>query len=60
VGKAKTVNWQECTELLFRRGDVTLWLGEDVVIDWQRENNQSKVGAPYIYSNDTILSLLSM
>ncbi len=56
----KVTNWAEYNESLVRRGDVTLWLDEDVIIDWQHENDEPKVGAPYVYSDAAILSLLSM
>jgi hypothetical protein len=56
----KVINWKEYNESLVRRGDVTLWLEEDVIIDWQHENDQVKVGAPYVYSDQAIVCLLSL
>ena len=44
----KVTNWSEYNESLVRRGDVTLWLDEDMIIDWEHENNQKKVGAPFV------------
>lgn len=58
--KDRVSNWSEYNESLVRRGDVTLWLDEDLIIDWQHENDAPKVGAPYVYSDGAILSLLSM
>lgn len=53
-------NWSEYNESLVRRGDVTLWLEEDVLIDWEHENTEKKVGSPFIYSDQAILCLLSL
>ena len=58
--KCKVTNWPEYNESLVKRGDVTLWLEEDVILSWQHENSESKVGAPYTYSDEAILCLLSM
>ena len=60
VKKCKVTNWPEYNESLVKRGDVTLWLEEDVILSWQHENSESKVGAPYTYSNEAILCLLWM
>ena len=49
--KDRVSNWSEYNESLVRRGDVTLWLDEDLIIDWQHENDAPKVGAPYVYSD---------
>ncbi|QDS99597.1 IS5 family transposase [Adhaeretor mobilis] len=60
-GKAYEVkNWNEYNEALVRRGDVTLWLEEDVLIGWEHENLETKVGQPYIYSDAAIRCLLSL
>ncbi len=58
--KYEIKNWSEYNESLVRRGDVTLWLEDDVIIDWEHENSESKVGAPYTYSDQAILCLLSL
>jgi hypothetical protein len=58
--KDKVSNWKEYNESLVRRGDITLWLDEDVILDWSHENDQGKVGAPYTYSDQAILCLLSL
>lgn len=58
--QAKVTNWKEYNESLVQRGDFTLWLDEDVIIDWEHENNEPKIGAPFVYSDKAILSLLSL
>lgn len=61
TGKAyKVTNWKQYNESLVRRGDVTLWLDEDVVLGWEHENLASKVGRPFTYSDEAIRCLLSL
>lgn len=60
-GKSYQVtNWSKYNESLVQRGDFTLWLDEDVLIDWEHENSEPKVGAPFKYSDQAILCLLSL
>lgn len=56
----KIKNWSEYNESLVRRGDVTLWLEEDVIFDWEHENPEPKVGRPFLYSDQAIICLLSL
>ena len=56
---SRFTNWPAYNESLVKRGDVTLWLEEDVILSWQHENAEPKVGAPYTYSNEAIVCLLS-
>ncbi|TWT65158.1 Transposase DDE domain protein [Posidoniimonas polymericola] len=61
AGKAyKVTNWKEYNESLVRRGDVTLWLEEDVIIGWEHENAEKKVGRPFTYSEEAVRCLLSL
>jgi uncharacterized protein YggL (DUF469 family) len=53
-------NWKQYNESLVRRGDVPLWLEEDVIIGWEHENHETKVGSPYTYSDEAIRCLLSL
>ena len=39
---------------------MTLWLEEDVIIGWEHENLETKVGQPYTYSDEAIRCLLSL
>ena len=43
-----------------KRGDITLWLDEDVIVEWEHGNDAPKVGAPFTYSDQAILCLLSL
>lgn len=56
----KVNNWTEYNKSLVNRGDFTLWLDEDVLVDWEHGNDHPKVGRPYLYSDSAILSLLSL
>lgn len=61
TGKSyRTTNWKQYNESLVRRGDVTLWLEEDVILGWEHENLDSKVGRPFTYSDAAIRCLLSL
>lgn len=56
----QVTNWRQYNESLVCRGDVTLWLEEDVLLDWEHENSEPKVGSPFTYSDQAILCLLSL
>ena len=43
--QCRVINWKGHNESLVKRGDVTLWLEEDVIADWEHANSQPKVGA---------------
>jgi len=43
-----------------RRGDITLWLDEEVLQSWQHSNSTCKVGRPYLYSDLAIEALLTL
>jgi len=58
--KYEVKNWRDYNESLVQRGDITLWLDDDVIIDWEHMNSETKVGAPYRYSDQAILCLLSL
>jgi hypothetical protein len=54
----KVTNWRKYNESLVRRGDITFWFDEDVIDAWEHENDEPKVGRPYIYSDTAIECLL--
>ena len=45
---------------MVRRGDITLWLDDDVIENWEHANDEVKVGAPFIYSDTAIECLLML
>lgn len=56
----RVTNWKQYNESLVRRGDITLWLDEEVLHSWQHENATPKVGHPYLYSDVAIEALLTL
>ena len=54
----RITNWSHYNESLVRRGDITFWFDEAVLVAWQHENAESKVGRPFVYSDLAIESLL--
>jgi hypothetical protein len=56
----KITNWREYNESLVNRGDITFWFCEDVIENWQHENDRPKVGRPYIYSDTAIECMLML
>ena len=56
----RVTNWKEYNESLVRRGDVTLWLADDVLASWEHANSEVKVGRPFTYSDAAIECLLTL
>jgi len=55
----KIINWKEYNESLCRRGDLTIWIEEDLSDKWDYEGI-SQQGRPFIYSDDCIEFLLNL
>ena len=61
TGKSyRVTNWKQYNESLVRRGEVTLWLEDDVILGWEHENADPKVGRPFTYSDAAVRCLLSL
>lgn len=58
--KYKITNWASYNNALVKRGDVTLWIDEDVIYDWEHANDETKPGRPFIYSDKAITCVLSL
>ena len=56
----RVTNWKKYNESLVRRGDITLWLAEDVIAAWEHANGKVKVGRPFTYSDTAIECLLAL
>jgi len=56
----RVTNWKEYNESLVRRGDVTLWLADDVLASWEHANSEVKVGRPFTYSDAAIECSLTL
>lgn len=44
-------NWQEYNRALVSRGDVTLWINEEIVEKWYWDGVSVKAGSPRIYAD---------
>jgi len=53
-------NWQDYNRALVNRGDVTLWINEDVVEKWYWDGVSAKAGSPRIYADLAIECALSL
>lgn len=59
-GSYRVTNWRDYNESLVRRGDVTFWFDEDVLVTWEHDNAATKVGRPFTYSDRAIECLLAL
>jgi len=55
----KITNWRTYNESLVQRGDITFWFDEDVIDAWEHDNDESKVGRPFTYSDVAATCLLA-
>jgi hypothetical protein len=56
----KVTNWSDYNESLVQRGDVTFWFDEDVIDGWEHDNDKSKIGRPFTYSDMAVECLLTL
>lgn len=56
----KITNWRTYNESLVQRGDITFWFDEDVIDAWEHDNDESKVGRPFTYSDLAVTCLLAL
>ena len=55
--KYKLSNWSEYNEALKRRGDVEIWLCQEVIDDWLNENRTyNGTGTPNVYTHLAIIT----
>ena len=57
--KYKIHNWQSYERSLINRGDLTLWLSEDVIESWNSDLSQ-RMGRPKLYSDIAIETALTL
>ena len=57
--KYKVHNWRSYEQSLINRGDLTLWLSEDVIESWNSDQGQ-KLGRPKLYSDLAIETALTL
>ena len=50
-GKYKVINWSEYNQSLKDRGDITFWISDDAIQNWEIEDRSIKTrGRQYQYS----------
>ena len=47
-------NWREYNEALRLRGDITVWISEDVIEQWHPSAAEGRLGRPQLYSEQAI------
>ena len=57
--KYKIRNWPSYERSLINRGDLTLWLSEDVIQSWNSDLDQ-RMGRPKLYSDLAIETALTL
>ena len=57
--KYKIHNWRSYEQSLINRGDLTLWLSEDVIESWNSDLGQ-RMGRPKLYSDLAIETALTL
>ena len=57
--KHKIHNWRSYEQSLINRGDITLWLSEDVIQSWS-SNLDQRLGRPKLYSDLAIETVLTL
>jgi hypothetical protein len=57
--KYKIRNWRSYERSLINRGDLTLWLSEDVIQSWS-SNLDQRLGRPKLYSDRAIETALTL
>ena len=55
----KIQNWQDYERSLIQRGDLTIWLSEDVIQSWY-DDSLNQLGRPKFYSNVAIETALTL
>ena len=55
----KIQNWQEYERSLIQRGDLTIWLSEDVIQSWY-DDSLNQLGRPKLYSDVAIETVLTL
>ena len=57
--KYRVTNWSSYNKSLVNRGNITIWLSEEVIEDWYYQE-ESQVGGQYVYSDNCIECLVGI
>lgn len=58
MSRYKVRNWPEYTKSLTNRGNIFLWIHEDVAKTWKAKKDPRFIGAPQEYSDEAILCMM--
>lgn len=56
----RVTNWSDYNQALIRRGDISLWLDETVIDQWQRPQPTGRAGRPWSYSDVAVQCMLAL
>jgi hypothetical protein len=56
----KVINWSQYNKALVDRGNFMLWISEEVIEQWRHENKDLKVGRPFVYSDRSMETILTL
>lgn len=56
----QVTNWNEYNQALIERGDITLWLHQRVLDQWQAPHRTGRSGRPCLYSNLALQCMLAL
>lgn len=60
MSRYKVRNWPEYSKSLTNRGNIFLWIHEDVIKAWRAKKDPRFIGAPKEYSDDAILCMMTI
>lgn len=58
--KYRIKNWQQYNQSLINRGNITVWLGEDIRDHWYNREHTGKQGKPIVYTDTAIETALTI
>jgi hypothetical protein len=56
----KVRNWSQYNRALINRGNLMLWISDDVISGWYAKKHKKRAGRRYYYSNSTIETILTL
>lgn len=58
--KYQIKNWREYNQSLVNRGNVTIWIGEDIRDNWYNKEHTGQQGKPIVYTDTAIETALTI
>ena len=56
----KKCNWSKYNKSLINRGSINFWISEDSIRKWSAKKDKSHFGRPFIFSDEAILTALTI